>query len=167
MAINKETGLTDKQERFCQEYLVDLNGTQAAIRSGYSEKTSQAIATENLSKPLIQTRIAALQAELSKKVKITQEWVLNRFKEISDRCMTAVPVMVYDPESKSMIQKTDDEGNGVWEFDSSGANKATEHIGRHLGFFEKDKDKTPAVHINTDMTKEEIANIAKGLEDKF
>ena len=43
--------LTDKQEMFCREYLIDLNATQAAIRAGYSEKTANRTASENLSKP--------------------------------------------------------------------------------------------------------------------
>jgi phage terminase small subunit len=43
--------LTDKQAAFCREYLIDLNGTQAAIRAGYSEKTAKDIAAENLQNP--------------------------------------------------------------------------------------------------------------------
>jgi phage terminase small subunit len=66
---------------------------------------------------------------------LTQEWVLERLKAISDRCMTAVPVMEFDYVNKEMVQKTDEEGKGVWEFDSNGANKATENIGKHLGMF--------------------------------
>ena len=45
--------LTDKQKRFCDEYLIDLNATQAAIRAGYSKKTASTIANENLKKPYI------------------------------------------------------------------------------------------------------------------
>jgi len=45
--------LTDKQKRFCEEYLVDFNATQAAVRAGYSESTSQQMGSENLSKPVI------------------------------------------------------------------------------------------------------------------
>ncbi|MFR7383035.1 MAG: terminase small subunit, partial [[Clostridium] leptum] len=45
--------LTAKQQRFVDEYLIDLNATQAAIRAGYSEKTAFSIGTENLRKPLI------------------------------------------------------------------------------------------------------------------
>ena len=45
--------LTDKQKRFCDEYLIDLNATQAAIRAGYSKKTAFTIANENLKKPYI------------------------------------------------------------------------------------------------------------------
>lgn len=49
--------LTEKQKRFCDEYLIDLNATQAAIRAGYSKKTANRIATENMSKPVIRNYI--------------------------------------------------------------------------------------------------------------
>ena len=49
--------LTDKQKRFCDEYLIDLNATQAAIRAGYSKKTAYSIGIENLKKPVIQNYI--------------------------------------------------------------------------------------------------------------
>jgi len=49
--------LTAKQKRFCQEYLIDLNATQAAIRAGYSEKTAKVIGQENLTKPDIKKYI--------------------------------------------------------------------------------------------------------------
>lgn len=123
--------LTPKQERFCREYVVDLNATQAAIRAGFSAKTANEQGARMLAKVSIQAFIGELQAEVSQKLGITQEWVINRLKEISDRCMTAVPVLIRD-------------GNGGWmesgeyQFDSTGANKATELLGKHLGVFEKD-----------------------------
>jgi phage terminase small subunit len=49
--------VTEKQKRFCDEYLIDLNATQAAIRAGYSAKTAKAIGCENLTKPDIQAYI--------------------------------------------------------------------------------------------------------------
>lgn len=55
--------LTAKQQRFCDEYLVDLNITQAAIRAGYSQKTAYAIGQENLKKPIIKEYIEARMAE--------------------------------------------------------------------------------------------------------
>ena len=139
--IEQEDGswLTEKQIKFCNEYLVDLNGLQAAIRAGYSENTAGEIAYENLNKPHIKAFIAKRRAEIAKVNDLSPEWVVNRFKDISDRCMTAVPVMEFDPVEKMMKQKTavTEEGEeiGVWEFDSTGANKATEMIGKHLGMF--------------------------------
>lgn len=60
--------LTAKQQRFCDEYLIDLNATQAAIRAGYSKKTAYSIGNENLNKPelkaYIQQRMDAKEKEL-------------------------------------------------------------------------------------------------------
>lgn len=122
--------LTDKQMKFCEEYLIDLNATQAAIRAGYSENSATEIGYENLRKPHIAEYLAACQNQLREKTQITQEWVVNRLKEISDRCMQAEPVMVYiDGEYVE---------SGEFKFDSSGANKSTELLGKHIGIFEKD-----------------------------
>lgn len=62
---------------FCKEYMIDLNGTQAAIRAGYSENTATQIGSENLSKPYIQERLQALMNERASKVLITAEDVLE------------------------------------------------------------------------------------------
>lgn len=131
----KEPKLTPKQEMFCLEYLKDLNATQAAIRAGYSEKTSNEQGCQNLAKLSIQQRIAELLKTRTQKLEIDAEWVLKRFKEISDRCMTAEPVMIKD-EDGQMVE------SGEYQFDSSGANKATEMIGKHIGFFEKDNEQS-------------------------
>lgn len=74
--------LTDKQKMFCREYLIDLNATQAAIRAGYSAKTANRTASENLSKPDIQSRIAELKAQRNDLVGINVTYVLNRLVEI-------------------------------------------------------------------------------------
>lgn len=76
-----ENDLNDKQRRFCLEYLVDLNATQAAIRAGYSEKTARQMGAENLSKPYISDFIAKLQAEREKKVKVDAEILLKHLDD--------------------------------------------------------------------------------------
>ena len=75
--------LTNKQQRFVEEYLVDLNATQAAIRAGYSQRSAQQMGAENLSKPVIQQ---ALRSELdlrSKRTAITADAVLTEFGRIA------------------------------------------------------------------------------------
>lgn len=76
--------LTDKQEMFCREYLIDLNATQAAIRAGYSEKTARASGCENLTKPDIQNRIAELKADRNEQVSVDAAYVLRRLIEIDE-----------------------------------------------------------------------------------
>lgn len=65
--------MTPKQTRFVQEYLVDLNGKQAAIRAGYSAKTAKAMGCENLTKPDLQAAIAEGQAVIAEKLEVTAE----------------------------------------------------------------------------------------------
>lgn len=70
------TELTAKQQRFVDEYLVDLNATQAAIRAGYSEKTARSTGSENLTKPNIQAAITEGRRKQSKRTEITADRVL-------------------------------------------------------------------------------------------
>lgn len=75
--------LNPKQRRFVEEYLIDLNATQAAIRAGYSPKTATAIASENLSKPSISAAIACAMAERSKRTGITQDRILEELAKVA------------------------------------------------------------------------------------
>ena len=85
--MSEETGgilqLNDKQERFCYEYCLDLNGTQAAIRAGYSQKTAGVIATENLRKPNIQARIKEMQDNLAETAGVSRLRVLNEHMKMA------------------------------------------------------------------------------------
>ena len=104
--------LTPKQQRFVEEYLIDLNATQSAIRAGYSEKTAQEIGSENLSKPMVAKAIAEAQEKLSNKAQVTVEMVvqglLNEAKDLSEGSTQSARV-------------------AAWA-----------HLGKHLGMF-KDK----------------------------
>ncbi|HGY3928949.1 TPA: terminase small subunit [Citrobacter koseri] len=94
--------LTDKQEMFCREYLIDLNATQAAIRAGYSVKTANRTASENLSKPDIQSRIAELKAQRNDLVGINATYVLNRLVEIDQ--MDVLDILREDGTLKPITQ---------------------------------------------------------------
>lgn len=76
--------LTAKQERFIQEYLIDLNATQAAIRAGYSPKTAKVIGHENLTKPDIKVILESKQRQMAHNNGITAEYVLKGIKGIAD-----------------------------------------------------------------------------------
>lgn len=126
--------LTEKMIRFCNEYLIDLNATQAAIRAGYSEDSAGSIGNENLQKPEIQAYLEVRRKEIQSRLELNQDWVLQRLRQVSDRSMQAEPVMVFNGE--------DWVPSGEYKFDSNGANKATELIGKHLGMFVNKVDVT-------------------------
>lgn len=82
--------LNPKQERFCQEYLLDLNGTQAAIRTGYSRKTAYAIAERLLRKVEIQQYLQILRAELAEGLSVTQDRIYLELAKIAFANITDV-----------------------------------------------------------------------------
>lgn len=75
--------LTAKQKKFVEEYLIDLNATQAAIRAGYSPDTAKEIGCENLTKPNIKTEIDKAMAERSRRTGISQDRVLRELAKIA------------------------------------------------------------------------------------
>lgn len=77
---NSEKPLTSKQERFCQEYVVDLNRTQAGIRAGYSAKTAGSIGAELLRTPKVFARVEELQKQIATRTETTQDWVIEQAK---------------------------------------------------------------------------------------
>jgi phage terminase small subunit len=155
--------MTEKEERFCQEYLIDLNATQAAIRAGYSQKTAAEIGYENLRKPHIVDKVSALKQERSKRTQITADKVL---KELAKLGFSNIQDYINDDHSVknlksisrsksaaiSSIKKTSqkigkDLINESIEFKLYDKKGTLELIGKHIGFFEKDnQQKAEAGH---------------------
>lgn len=119
--------LTAKQEMFCREYLIDLNATRAAIRAGYSEKTAREQAAQHLAKLNIQERISELKEERQERVQIDADYVLRQAVKLHERCMQEIK-----PKCVGGIQIADENGNNLFVFDSAGAAKSLELIGKHV-----------------------------------
>ena len=153
--------LTAKQERFVDEYMIDLNATQAAIRAGYSEKTARNIASENLSKPNIQAAIAERQAEIAQKLGITKESIAKELARIAYDDIknylsyrTEKTLLDYDENGKPIIgykqvvemadsdmidtrniQEVSINAKGVFTFKLYSKTDALNALGKHLGMF--------------------------------
>lgn len=127
--------MTDQQQLFADQYLVDLNATQAALRAGYAPVSARHQASVLLRNIDIAEYIKTKREEISLKTQLDIEWALNRYKDISDRCMQAEPVMIFN--SEQWVE------SGEYKFDSTGAKGATDSIVKILGGFEEDnKQKT-------------------------
>ena len=100
--------MTDKQQRFCDEYLIDLNGTKAAIRAGYSEKTARQMAAENLSKPVIKEYIEKRMAEKEDALIAKQDEVMKYLTAVMRRELSEHVVITVVEENSSF--EPDDEG---------------------------------------------------------
>ncbi len=122
--------ITGKQQRFVEEYLIDLNATQAAIRAGYSAKRADVIGYENLRKPVIKQAIDREQEARSKRTQITQDKVLTDIELI---------------KADAMKTKFDADGNEVMN-NHGAALKACELQGRHLKMFTDKVENTVSVN---------------------
>lgn len=105
---------TEKQKRFVDEYLKDLNASAAARRAGYSGKTADRIGPELLGKTCVSKLIAERIQKRQQRTEITQDFVLTNLKEIVQRSM---------------------QHEGADEYDPRAAAKALELLGKHLGMF--------------------------------
>jgi len=157
--------LTDKQEMFCREYLIDLNATQAAIRAGYSVKTANRIAARLLSKVDIHNRITELKSKRNEDVSINAQYVLNRLVEIDQ--MDVLDILTCTGELKPVAEwpkvwRTTLSGLDVVEMSAEGNTSALlkkikwpdkvknlELIGKHISvqaFKEQVEQKVTATH---------------------
>ncbi len=137
-------GLNEKQKQFCNEFIIDFNGTQAAIRAGYSKRSAKQIAFENLTKHDFQAYIKELIEDRNKRTGITQDEVVRDIIEVKNRCMQKSPVMRFDKEIKEYTQVTDEFGRDVWQFDANGANKALDMLMKHTGGYDLDNKQKQA-----------------------
>lgn len=126
-------GLTPKQQRFVEEYLVDLNATQAATRAGYSAKTARQQGQRLLTNVVIADAVREAQADLSERTEVTQDYVLATIVETVERCKQAKPVL--DRKGEPVIVETPDGEGPAYVFDPGAVLKGAELIGKHLGMF--------------------------------
>lgn len=149
--------MQENHKRFADKYFETLNAKESAIYAGFSVDTAKQIGWQLLQRDEIQEYLSKLRKEYQEKTGLTKEWVLERFKHISDACVSATPVMIFDKDKKEMVQAYDDEGRAIYAFDSSGANKSTEMIGKIIGAFEKDNEQSKP---NT----QNIINLGSGIK---
>ena len=106
--------LTEKQDRFAQEYIIDLNAKQAAIRAGYSEKTAEQIGYQLLQNTSVQEVIQKAIADRQKRTEVTQDMVVEELRAVA-------------------FSKAADYTDSTLKY--SNKLKALELLGRHLGMF--------------------------------
>ena len=127
------TELTPRQQRFCEEYLVDLNGTLAAVRAGYSEKTAASQGSRLLNHAKVVATVSRLNHDRSEGTQVTAIMVLEALWANHIRATTQKPVQ------------------------GAVSNRALELLGKHLGMFNDKLEVTgagggPVTHLLAAMT---------------
>lgn len=143
--------MSDKQERFCQEYIIDLNGAAAATRAGYSENTAKEQASRLLTNVNVQEKIQKLMAERSIRTKTTQDMVLRELAKIafsnmrnyaswSSDTVTLIDSHDLTDDNAAVvvnISKTTTKDGGSIKFKLHDKVNALELLGKHLGIFKE------------------------------
>lgn len=121
-----EQRLSAKQALFVQELLKDENAAAAAERAGYSKRRAKQAGHELLKKPQVQAALAEARRARSARVQCDADWVLEKLRIVVERCLQEEEVR-------------DRKGNptGMFVFDSKGANRALELLGKHLGMWKE------------------------------
>ena len=173
------SGLTPKQQIFCDEYLKDLNATQAAIRAKYSKKTAHKIATENLHKPVIKAYIAKRMKDREERTEVTidrvvQELAIIAFQDLGDVAKWDKDGIVLKDSTKlssrqrkimeSISSTPVGDGKGgslgtAFKFKTRDKVKALELLGKHTGAFD---GKKPDGDDNSD-TESRLLGVVEGL----
>ena len=144
-AENKQKKLTKKQEEFCREYVKDHNGTQAAIRAGYSPESARQQAHRMLTKDYILSRVHAIQIEECEKKSINEQSVLLGLQETYERCMQMKPAKVWDPEKHEYVEC------GQYTFNPKGAVAALTKMGEYLGMFKQNVNADVNAKVNGEI----------------
>ena len=155
-------GNNPKQSAFCREYVLDYNGTQAAIRAGYSKRTAYSQSFDLLKKPEIQKEIQSLESRIENKVLITKEKILRElsmigFANMADHvtiddttgCVQAVGIdslpvgasrAIKKVKERRIIKSTakgDEVLESTFEFELHDKQQALVNMGKELGMFKE------------------------------
>lgn len=134
--------MTDKQKRFCDEYLIDSNATQAAIRAGYSPKTAYSIGDENLKKPelksYIDEQLEKLHSEKTADAKEVMEYLTSVMRGESEAEIVVVEGDGDGVSSARKVLKAPDEKERL---------KAAELLGKRFGLFRDKVDISGVVPV--------------------
>lgn len=136
--------LTDQQRIFVRAYLIDLNGAEAARQAGCSEKSAKVTASKWLTKVNLSRAIKLGMRLRELRLSVSADTVMSNLLAIRDQSMSASPV--FDAKGKIV--------EGVWQYDSKGAVKAVELLGKQLGMFGNGKDGAISMEAHNKVTEQ-------------
>jgi len=165
MATKPKPALTPKQERFCREYCVDHNATQAAVRAGYTKRSAQVTSSRLLSNAMVHARVVELEAPVLKELDISKERVLREFAlmgfgrinkvvEVDERGVHAIPWAKVSEDDLAAVQEASETvtaGGGSIRIKMHDKCPALTKLGEHLGLWKGNDLPAGVVEIRVNL----------------
>ncbi|HVM81638.1 MAG TPA: terminase small subunit [Stellaceae bacterium] len=160
--------LSPRERRFVEEYLVDLNGGQAAIRAGYSANGSRAHASRNLKKPRVAEAVRAAMAARSKRTRVDADRVIRELERIafsdirryvaagnSGRGLKTIAELS-DDEAAAVVELSGGTNGGNFRLKLHDKKKALDALARHTGVFAPRRAQSENPHATAERVREVI-----------
>lgn len=168
--------LSPQQQRFCREYVVDLNGKQAAIRAGYAEKSAAEEAARQLANVRVQDYINELERQKAGRLEVTADYVINLIKETVEKSREGKVVTDMFGNPITVTRKLEGDKTEklycLWKADHKNLLKGAELLGKHLKILtdrveHSGLDGAPIVMDLTPETKKMVKDTIKELLNEF
>ena len=147
--------LTPKQQRFCAEYVIDLNATAAYKRAGYKAKghSAESAAQRLLSNVEVKAAIKIAKEKRIERTQVNQDYVEEILTDTIRRCRQVVPVL--DKQGKQVMVETETgELGALYAFDAAGVARCTDMLAKHVGYYAEDNAQKNPIH---DLTDDQLA----------
>jgi phage terminase small subunit len=144
--VETQPKLTPKQKAFCQEYLIDKNATQAAIRAGYKPQAAYASGHENLRKPQVKAYLDPLLTQQAERTKISGDAVISELAaiasfqltdviELSNGKLTIKGIQAWSDTAKRAVESLKIDKDGCIHIKAHSKVAALKQLGEHFGLF--------------------------------
>ena len=155
-------GLIEKHAKFCEFYIITLNGSQSAIDAGFAPKSARVTASKLLTNPNIEAYIQHLRNEQSERTKIDADYVLGTIVNVMQAAQQGNRKEKWDYEDKCMkkviIETDDGVAAEVWERDNNAVLKGAELLGKHLNLW---KETLNLQNNGKDLPEQKVTNVVK------
>jgi len=169
--------LNNKRKRFCEEYVKNLNGNEAAILTGYSKKTARNVASNLLAMPEVKEYVEILQDEIAKRNEITIDELIQDLAEMKniniadlyDEDGLLIDISQLPASFTRCIQEVVETKSGL-KIKFYSKLDAIEKLAKHLGFYEKDNEQSKTemsinITVDSQETKDELTKLINGKPD--
>ena len=164
-------GISERQKKFCDEYIIDLNGKQSAIKVGYSEKSAESLASRLLKNDKVKQYLAIIRAKVQERVEVRQDEILRILKDMAFADVTETMELTFTEikqlpkalrlciasHKKTETKELSGSTKIMYEIKFIDKIRAIDMLNKHIGFYDEDnKQKGTTIVVRRPTKDDEI-----------